>query len=144
MEKANKQDYENALRIIKQCQAWVKGSIDEIKNNSDFPYRMKLVLLDEHKNCYHRGGRTTYLVLDSIGLTTVDFCGDGTEWSHDINTCEERKDIYAYNSSAQKTIDLALVLVAQWEDIKSKILNIISNYKNNREINSRMLAEFKV
>lgn len=139
----NEEDYKNALEVIKKCKNWVKDTIKNYANDDSFPNEKKLVFLSEQQNYYHRGGRKTYLILTRRGLTTMDFCGDGTRWTHDIFITEDPY-CYAYNNTRQGTIDLAVVLVNHWDYIKHDVLATIEVHSSSVNHNSKLLKNFEV
>lgn len=139
----NAEDYKNALEVIKKCKEWAKNEVKEISKNDDFPQDVKLVFLGEQRNYFHRGGRKTYLIADRGGLTTCDYCGDGTSWGHSIHT-SEKPYAYAYNNTEQRTIDLAIVLVDNWQNIKNQLTAMVDNHLAERNTNSDKLKNFEL
>lgn len=136
------EDYKKALEIIKKCKEYVKHNIEGCVNLRTFEER-HLLKLGHQENYYHRGGCDTYLTLSKHhGLSTIDVCGDGTCWKHDIYTTEEPY-AYAYNNNEEKTIKLALCLIDNWNEIKAKLGNVIDDIVLRAAYESKRLEEFE-
>lgn len=139
----NEEDYKNALEVIKKCQNWAKEQAQEYKDNADFPYTEKLMLIESEERFFYRGRRDLYLTFTSTGFIVTGVCGDGYRTHNDIGT-NKKPYRYDYNCTEQMTIDLAVYLVNHWDSIKERITNIMNAYRVEKHLNHAMLANFKV
>lgn len=143
MKNYNEEDYKNALSVIKKCQAWAKEQAQEHKDNTDFPYTEKLLLIEREERFFSRGKRDLYLTFTGNGFIVTGVCSDGYHTHNNIGI-KETPYRYDYNCTEQSTINLAIFLVNHWDLIKERIINIMSTYRKTKCINHKMLADFNV
>lgn len=145
MKNYNQKDLDNANRVITQCKKYITEQLGEYLHRDDFPTESNLLTLELDTSYHSRGNKKYYLSLNYEGLVVKYIYSDGFGCTMNITTCDPAvRDLYTYNESPQKTIDLAYKLVKNWADIKDKISTIKSSYISHRSDVSKTLADFQI
>lgn len=146
----NIEDFKKSIAIIRECQAYVRKQVEGINNNDDFPRYIDLIHLSSSRYPTLRGGTDFKLSVCNGDLKVHKLFRDGYQGDSCINTqlskSGEKLDYYryAYNETEQSTINLAVVLASNWEQIKTTLSLAIQKYYDDTHKNGSVLDNFKI